>query len=117
FRGVPSPLAAIGGVVVDSSPSFVKDFAIEVFGTADKTALAVGTTVIALVIGWYMGIQAARRKWVGPSVLGTFGILGMLAALGEPFAVPAQVVGATGVAVVGGWLLLDRLLTAADWVP
>jgi DMSO/TMAO reductase YedYZ molybdopterin-dependent catalytic subunit len=117
FRGVPSPLAAIGGVVVDSSPSFVKDFAIEVFGTADKTALAVGTTAIALVIGWYMGIQAARRSWIGPIVLGTFGLLGMLTSLGEPFAVPAQVVGATGVAVAGGWLLLDRLLAAAAHVP
>ena len=51
FESIPSAVAAVGSFVVDWSPSFVKRFAIEVFGTADKGALAVGTTIIALVIG------------------------------------------------------------------
>ena len=50
FEAVASPLAAVGGFVVAHSPSWVEDFAIGLFGTADKGALAIGTVVIALVV-------------------------------------------------------------------
>ena len=80
FDAVPSPLASVGGFVVDSTPSFVEDFAIAVFGTADKAALAIGTSVVALLVGWQTGIQAARRFWVGPMVFGLFGGLRRTAA-------------------------------------
>ena len=44
---VPSAVAAVVCQIVDDSPTFVKDFAIEVFGTADKGALAIGTAITA----------------------------------------------------------------------
>jgi len=115
FDSVPSPLASVGGLIVDSSPSFVKDFAIEVFGTADKAALAIGTTIVALVIGWWMGRAAPTRRWIGPLVLGAFGVAGGLAGLGEPFAEPVPVFAAAAVAVAAASLSLDLLVRAADY--
>ena len=79
---VPSAIASVGGVVIDSSPLFVKEFAVSVFGTADKGALAIGTAIISLVIGWFIGQIAARRPWVGWAAFGVFAILGIAAARG-----------------------------------
>ena len=113
FDAVPSPLASVGGLVVDRSPSFVKDFAIAVFGTADKAALAIGTSVVALLVGWQAGIQTARRFWVGPTVFGLFGLLGIVAGWSEPFVEPVPLVVATAMASVSGWLVLRLLLESA----
>lgn len=113
FASVPSPLASVGGFVVDSSPSFVKDFAIAVFGTADKAVLAIGTSVIALVLGWFTGVIAASRRVVGAVVLGGFAVLGIVAGWNEPFAEPVSVVAALAVAAATGWLALDTLLRLA----
>ena len=113
FDAVPSPLASVGGLVVDRSPSFVKDFAIAVFGTADKAALAIGTSVVALLVGWQAGVQTARRSWVGPTVFGLFGLLGIVAGWSEPFVEPIPLVVATAMASVSGWLVLRLLLESA----
>lgn len=113
FDAVPSPLASVGGVVVDSTPAFVEDFAIAVFGTADKAALAIGTSVTVLLVGWFTGIQTARRSWVGPVVFGLFGLLGILVGRSEPFAEPVPLVTATALASVSGWLVLTLLLQSA----
>ncbi len=113
FDAVPSPLASVGGLVVDRSPSFVKDFAIAVFGTADKAALAIGTSVIALLVGWQAGIQTARRFWVGPTVFGLFGLLGIVAGWSEPFVERVPLVVATAMASVSGWLVLRMMLESA----
>jgi DMSO/TMAO reductase YedYZ molybdopterin-dependent catalytic subunit len=112
---VPSPLSAIGGWVVDSAPPFVKDFAIAVFGTADKAALGIGTAVIALAVGWQVGVRALRRTWLGPLVFGAFGLLGIVASWSEPFAEPVPVIAALTVAALAGWLLLTLLLRLASY--
>lgn len=116
FEAVPSPLASVGGFVVDSSPGFAKDFAIAVFGTADKGALAIGTSVIALFIGAAVGIQTSRRSWVGAAVFGLFGALGVAAGRAEVFVEPVPLVAANTVAAVSGWLALRNLLEASRFV-
>lgn len=116
FAAVTSPLASVGGYVVDLSPPFVEDFAISVFGTADKGALAIGTVVVVLLFGWFTGIQAAARRWVGPAVFGLFAALGAVAGWGDPFAEPLPLVAATLLVAVTGWLVLDTLLRAAQSV-
>lgn len=113
-EAVPSPLAAIGSVVVDRSPPIVKDVAIEWFGAADKGALAVGTTAVALLIGWFAGVAARRRIWVGPLVFGVFGAAGLLAGLDEPGAAAWAVAAASLTAVAAGVAALWFLLRLAE---
>src|SRR5690606_2759560 len=43
--GTPSPLLAVGGAFVDRTPTWLKNWAVETFGTADKVALGVGIGV------------------------------------------------------------------------
>ena len=120
---IPSPLAAVGGVVVDRSPSWLKEFAIATFGTADKTALTIGTLALAAVLGWLAGAASRGRSRVVGFVYGGFGALGVWAALGEPDAEAVMVIGATALAVasgVAGFVVLVRSAPPAqptDGVP
>ncbi|OFW66911.1 MAG: hypothetical protein A2Z12_01060 [Actinobacteria bacterium RBG_16_68_21] len=110
FDSVPSPMAAVGGRIIDAAPPFLKDFAIAVFGTSDKLALAIGTAVVGVIVGWVAGILALRRPIVGPIVFGLFALVGIGAGLGEPMAVGWAVIGATLTAAVLGLVVLDVLL-------
>jgi DMSO/TMAO reductase YedYZ molybdopterin-dependent catalytic subunit len=110
FTAIPSPLASVGGFVVDASPALVKDFAIAVFGTADKAALGIGTSIVALIIGWQIGVRSAARPWLAPTAFALFGLLGAIAGWNEPFAEPVPLLAATAVAAIAGWLVLAALL-------
>ncbi|MBI5158191.1 MAG: molybdopterin-dependent oxidoreductase [Acidimicrobiia bacterium] len=105
FSAIPSPLAAVGGAVVDGSPPWLKDFAIATFGTADKTALAIGTVVVAAMLGWFAGVAARTRPAVLVTVFAGFGVLGALAGSGEPDAGAVAVSWATLIAVAAGILV------------
>ena len=48
---VVSPIDAVGSEVIDRAPHWVKNFAIENFGTNDKLALRIGIiTILAIVV-------------------------------------------------------------------
>lgn len=121
FRSVPSPLAAVGGVIVDRSPPWLEDFAISVFGTSDKAALAVGTVIIGVGVGWLAGVLSVDRRWVAPSAFAAFGVVGFLAGIGEPFAEPLPVAGATlgsaGLGLGAWWGLSIVETEPSDAVP
>lgn len=110
FAGVPSTIAAVGSIIVDNAPAAVERFAISVFGTADKGALAIGTVIIALLIGVVVGRLAVRRFWVAAVAFAGFGLLGIAAQLGESGVNPLAAVLATTLAAAAGlgtlWLLL-----------
>ncbi len=114
FDAVASPLASVGNFVVRNSPAWLEDFAIGLFGTADKGALAIGTVTIALVVGWFVGVAARDRFWVAAAVFGGFGVLGVAAALGEPLAEPVPVVAAATVALAAGLGATRLLLRMSD---
>jgi DMSO/TMAO reductase YedYZ molybdopterin-dependent catalytic subunit len=107
---VPSAIAAVGGIVIDSSPRFVKEFAISVFGTADKGALAIGTVIVGALIGFLVGRGSRNRPWLPWAAFGAFALLGVTAALGEvnvsPFLTVVTIVGA---AAAGAYSLLMML--------
>ncbi|MET7805888.1 molybdopterin-dependent oxidoreductase [Micromonospora chersina] len=82
FTGPRSaPLIAVGGLVVDAVPEPLKQFAIAVFGTYDKVALLVGTSVLLAAIAALLGVLAARRLWLGLAGIAGFAALGVAAAL------------------------------------
>ena len=58
------------------------------FGTNDKLALELFIVVVALGLGAGLGILARRRYAVAAIGFAAFGVLGFLAALGDPLAEP-----------------------------
>ncbi len=117
---VPSAIAAVGGIIIDSSPRFVKEFAISVFGTADKGALAIGTVIVGVLVGWFVGRASRTRPWVGFAAFGLFALLGIAASLGEVQISPAlTILAIAGAAAVGVFvlrLLLSDVETPTDGV-
>ncbi len=56
FPSLPSLVEAIANWVIDSVPGPVKDWAISVFGTADKAVLIIGICVVTVVVGALVGL-------------------------------------------------------------
>ncbi|MDJ0953342.1 MAG: molybdopterin-dependent oxidoreductase [Acidimicrobiia bacterium] len=111
---VPSAIASVGSVVIDISPRFVKEFAISVFGTADKGALAIGTAIIGVLIGWFVGRAARTRPWVAWAAFGAFALVGILAAAdGVGANLPATIIAISGSALAGV-LTLRYLLNSVE---
>ncbi|KQY96910.1 oxidoreductase [Microbacterium sp. Root53] len=103
-----SPVAAVGGVLVDLAPAWAKDLAIALFGTADKIALLTGIALALAGVAAAAGLlQRARPPW-GAVLAALLGGLGVAAALSRenagPFAaVPSIVAGVVASAAVT-WL-------------
>lgn len=78
-----SPVLDVGDRAVDNVPPFVKDLAIEWFGTQDKLALLIGIgvtlAIYAAVVGW---VALRRSLRIGLAGIALFGVIGSLAALG-----------------------------------
>jgi DMSO/TMAO reductase YedYZ molybdopterin-dependent catalytic subunit len=75
-----APVIAVGGVVVDSVPAGVKDFAISTFGTHDKTALITGTFILLAIFAALIGAFALRDIRIGYAGIAVFGLIGAVAA-------------------------------------
>jgi len=110
---VPSAIASVGSVVVDYSPPVVKDIAIGTLGTADKGALAIGTVVVAVLIGVVIGRLSVKRFWIAIAAFGLFALLGVGVQLDQPGAEPLYVLVATPFAALAGLGTL-RLLYRLD---
>ncbi|WDZ85269.1 molybdopterin-dependent oxidoreductase [Micromonospora cathayae] len=113
-----APLVAVGGVVVDTVPEPLKQFAIDVFGRYDKVALLVGTAVLLAAFAAGLGVLATRR--LAPAVAGVvaFGALGAVAALTRPGADALDVLPSlTGAALGAGvlWLCTAGPLEPDPW--
>ncbi|GAA4436813.1 sulfite oxidase [Phytohabitans houttuyneae] len=118
FTGARSaPLVAVGGFVVDHVPEPLKQFAIDTFGTHDKTALLTGTVVLLAAFAALIGWLALRNVWYGVAGIALFGVIGVAAALTRPNAgveaVVPSLVGAT-VAGVVLWRLISGPAETAD---
>ena len=101
---VPSAISAIGGFVIDLSPSWLKTFAISTFGTADKAVLAICIVGVALLIGWFAGKASAQRPLAMVIAFAAAAVVGVAAQLGEPGAVLGAVIASTVVAMGVGLL-------------
>ena len=117
-RPIPSLVLAIGDAVVDlGAGTPVKEIAVALFGTSEKTALVVGTVILALVFGSGLGVLGRRRgmTWAGAGFVG-FGLLGVVATTANPLlSAPLAVVNAV-VAIGCGVALLRYLLRFDDGV-
>jgi len=108
----PSLLIAVETWFVDTFAGALKDLAVELFGTADKVALAIGAILVLLALGTGAARWEVRRRWAGVVLIAAFGALGVAATARDaqgsvPVGLLAAVVGvAAGSATL--LLLLDR---------
>ncbi|MGC4744237.1 molybdopterin-dependent oxidoreductase [Micromonospora sp. DT201] len=113
-----APLVAVGGVVVDAVPESLKQFAIDIFGTADKIALLVITGLLLGAFAALFGVLAVRRLALGQAGIAAFGAIGVAAALTRPGADAADalpsLVGA-GLGALVLWLFIAGPFELDPW--
>lgn len=113
---VDSPLDAVGSEFIDHTPKWLKIWAIDRFGSNDKTALRTGIWVTIAVLAAVLGYVARRRRWLGPAGIAAFGVFGAVITANRPTgsfgAAIAPLVGAaTGAGLI--WYLL-AIVSAHD---
>ena len=82
--GTPSPVVAVGGVFVDHTPPWLKNFAVSTFGTNDKLALFIGMAVVLSAVCALIGVLGAARHTTGLVVFVGVGAIGALAVASRP---------------------------------
>ena len=79
-----SPVVSVGDRVIDGAPRWLKTWAIDTFGTADKTVLLVGVAVLLALFAVGIGVLAVRRGRVAGLVgVAVFAAIGAAASLGR----------------------------------
>src|SRR5262245_13508908 len=109
----PSLVSAIGTEFIDRFAGSLKDLAVSLFGTNDKTALVVGIVIVSILFGALLGIAAAKRFWIGAVGFALFGVVGAWAYTRDPFGSAAVGITAAVIAVAAGIATLGLLLRAA----
>ncbi|MFI5494629.1 molybdopterin-dependent oxidoreductase [Actinoplanes sp. NPDC051859] len=108
-RPAAAPLVAVGGAVIDATPTPVKEFAVRTLGTYDKPALLGGIGLVLLVFTAAVGVLSVRRRWVAIAGAALFGLVGAAAALSRPTATLFDAVPSLlGAAIAGTALLWTR---------
>jgi len=97
-----SPVVAVGELQIDFTPPWLKNFAINEFGSDDKLVLVSGILVVIAIFAAVIGALATRRLAYGMAGLAVFAAVGLIAAATRPTATFASVLptlAATGAAV------------------
>ncbi|MDR7277159.1 molybdopterin-dependent oxidoreductase [Catenuloplanes atrovinosus] len=110
-RPQAGPLVAVGGAVIDATPTAVKEFAVRTLGTYDKPVLLAAIVAVLLLFTAVTGILGLRRRVAVVAGAVVFGAAGAAAALSRPATevfdpVPSLFGAATAGAVL--WWLLRR---------
>ncbi|MFD3745326.1 molybdopterin-dependent oxidoreductase [Nocardia sp. NPDC058633] len=98
-----SPFFVLGATVVDNTPKWLKDSAIDWFGTNDKLALAITMGVVMVGVAALIGQLTRRNLALGACALGGLGLVVAVLALSRPTATPLSAVPAvfgTGAGIV-----------------
>ncbi|MFJ7751345.1 molybdopterin-dependent oxidoreductase [Arthrobacter sp. NPDC097144] len=73
FSARARPLIALGSTFIDFTPLWLKNFAVETFGTNDKAALFVGMAGTIAVLAACAGVLASRRWKLGVAAVVVMG--------------------------------------------
>ena len=111
-----SPVNAVGSWFIDRVPPWLKDLAIQLFGTHDKTALRVGIVAVLLLLAAVAGLVGSYRPLLGVFIAAGLSAVAVGAAISRPDSgtsdpFPSVIAGA--VAVVLLWTFTNRLLRPA----
>jgi DMSO/TMAO reductase YedYZ molybdopterin-dependent catalytic subunit len=116
-RPESSPLVAIGGTVIDATPTPVKEYAVATFGTYDKPLL-IGTILVVLAaLAAAVGVLAVHHRTAALLAIGALGLVGAAAALTRPTARPIDALPALLAGAVSAGLLAWLAPKAAPAAP
>jgi DMSO/TMAO reductase YedYZ molybdopterin-dependent catalytic subunit len=108
-RPEAGPLIAVGGAIIDATPTAVKEFAVRELGTNDKPALLTGIGIVLALFAAAVGLAAQRRRVALPIGVAVLAAAGVAAALSRPTATWFDAVPALLAALIAGgvlhWLL------------
>jgi sulfite oxidase len=102
---VTAPLDAVGSEFIDHTPKWLKNLAVEWFGTNDKLALRVGMVATIGLLSLVVGLVARRRPLLGVAAIDLFGVVGAIIAVGRPDGEGLSALPPLVGAVAGGGLL------------
>jgi DMSO/TMAO reductase YedYZ molybdopterin-dependent catalytic subunit len=113
---VDGPIVAVGNRFIDSTPKWLKIFAIDTFGTNDKPILLAGIGIVLIIAAAALGIVARTKFAAAFAGTGVLAVVGALAATTRTGSQSGDwlppVVGA--LAGLGAfWVLLRRPVVAA----
>src|SRR5215211_3034817 len=98
--GAPSPVLAIGALVIALQPANAKQLVVDLFGTADKLALNLAVLGAALALSAALGLVERSRPGWGRIGFVALGALAGFAAIRDPLVdVPLAII--SGVIAVG----------------
>lgn len=119
FTGVPTPIESVGNQFIDLTPAWLKDFAIEQFGTNDKAVLIAGTVVVLTIASLLAGVVGLRRPRIAFAIVATFGIVAVITAFTDRTATAprALVLVPALVTLVVSLVVLGVLLRALELAP
>ena len=92
FSPAADARTAVGTSVINLTPGPVKEWAIQTFGTSDKTFLTIMVVVVIGVVAAVAAIWERSRIPLGSIAIGTLGVLGAVAVLTQPGAGPADLI-------------------------
>ncbi|HVW44108.1 MAG TPA: molybdopterin-dependent oxidoreductase [Amycolatopsis sp.] len=99
-----SPYLAVGNAAIDLTPTWLKNFAVSAFGTADKPVLLGGMAVVMVVLAVVAGLISRRRPLPGQLLIGAFGVVGVAAVVSRPALGQIAIVAPLASLVAGVWV-------------
>lgn len=107
-----SPVLAVGSTVIDATPTPVKEWAVQSFGTADKPILLAGVSLVTAAAAAGIGLLSRRRPTLGIVLVVLLAGLAGIAAMARPAPAPQDVLPSLAAAGAGALVLagLRRLL-------
>src|SRR5580693_3480665 len=81
-----SPVVAVGQLQIDFTPPWLKNFAINEFGSDDKLVLVCGILAVLAIFAAVIGVAATRRPAYGMAGIVVFAVVGLGAAATRPTA-------------------------------
>jgi DMSO/TMAO reductase YedYZ molybdopterin-dependent catalytic subunit len=112
-----SPVVAVGQLQIDFTPPWLKNFAINEFGSDDKLVLVSGILVVLAIFAAVIGALATRRLAYGMAGLAVFAVVGLIAATTRPTATFASALPTLAATAAAAFVLRMLIRLATQPIP
>src|SRR5699024_5243233 len=109
FSAASAPFVAVGGGFIDIIPAWVKDLAIDLFGTHDKLVLIASMIAVHLVLTGLLGALGARRPLLAAAGLVGLGAVATIIVLTRAGTGPVDAIPTVAGTVIAAPLLVTLL--------